>query len=152
MSLLNLLPYSWHSPYTTLLYLFSVSKTITTTLITSRLDYCNSLLYNISSKDIGKLSCVQNCLAKVVTWSLSVSLLKSLHWLNLASFSNSVPWPIKLSSGGPSYLLSMLSLAPKLIVVSSFGFHLLSVPRVKTHAGMLFQLLCLLFGTHSLRC
>ena len=67
----------------------SVGKTIATALITSRLDYCSSLLYNIPSKDILKLHCVQNCLARVVTWSPrfshSVPLLKSLHWLPVQS-------------------------------------------------------------------
>ena len=38
-----------------------VAKTIATALITSRLYYCNSLLYNIASNDILKLRCVQNC-------------------------------------------------------------------------------------------
>jgi len=65
----------------------SVAKTIATALITSRL----------ASKDILKLQCVQNCLAKVVTrsprFSHSLPLLKSLHCMatcsNLASFSNS---------------------------------------------------------------
>jgi len=47
----------------------SVTKTIATALVTSRLDYCNSLLYNIASQDILKLQCVQNCLARVVTRS-----------------------------------------------------------------------------------
>ena len=46
----------------------------------SRLDYCNSLLYNTANKDIAKLQRVQNCLAKVVTrsprFSRSVPLLK----------------------------------------------------------------------------
>ena len=47
----------------------SDAKTIATALITNRLDYCNSLLYNTASKDILKLHCVQNCLARVVTRS-----------------------------------------------------------------------------------
>ena len=58
----------------------SAAKTIATALVSSRLDYCNCLLYNTA-----KLQRVQNCLAKVVTrsprFSLSVPLLKSLHWL-----------------------------------------------------------------------
>ena len=64
---------------------FSVAKTIATALVSSRLDYCNSLLYNTANKDIAKLQCVQNCLARVVTcsprFSRSVPLLKSLRWL-----------------------------------------------------------------------
>ena len=67
----------------------SVAKAIATALITSRLDYCNSL-YNIASKDILKLQCVQDCLARVVTrsprFSHSVPLLKSLHWLPVQSY------------------------------------------------------------------
>jgi len=67
----------------------SVAKTIATALITSRLDYCNPLLYNSKSKDVAKLQCVPNCLARVVTWqpqfSHYVPLLKSLHWLPVQS-------------------------------------------------------------------
>jgi len=73
----------------------SVAKTIAKALITSRLDYSNSLLYNTVSKDILKLHCVLNYLARVVTRSLrfphSVPLLKYL-----ASFSKSALLPIKL--------------------------------------------------------
>ncbi|KAK2186163.1 hypothetical protein NP493_212g05008 [Ridgeia piscesae] len=61
----------------------SIAKTIATALVSSRLDYCNSLLYNTANKDIAKLQRVQNCLASVVTrsphFSRSVPLLKSLH-------------------------------------------------------------------------
>ena len=63
----------------------SVAKTIATALVSSILDYCNSLLYNTANKDVAKLQRVQNCLARVVTrsprFSRSVPLLKSLHWL-----------------------------------------------------------------------
>ena len=45
----------------------SVAKAIATALIGSRLDYCNSFLYNTASQDIAKLQRVQNCLPRVVT-------------------------------------------------------------------------------------
>ena len=52
----------------------SVAKTIATALVSSRLDYCNSLLYNTANKDIAKLQRVQNCLARVSTFfSLSAA-------------------------------------------------------------------------------
>ena len=67
----------------------TVAITIATAVITSRLDYCNSLLCSITSKDILKLQLVQNCLTGVVTrsprFSHSVPLLKSLHWLPVQS-------------------------------------------------------------------
>ena len=54
-------------------------------LVSSRLDYCNSLLFGCSEKYKTSLQHVQNCLARVVTRSSRVSesrpLLKSLHWL-----------------------------------------------------------------------
>ena len=45
----------------------SVAKTFSTAFVSSRLDYCNSLLHYIAIKDITKRQCVQNCLARVVT-------------------------------------------------------------------------------------
>jgi len=74
----------------------SVAKTIATAFITSRLDYCNSLLYNIPSKDILKLQCVQNYLVRVVKRSprFSVRLLTPCSISH--HFSNSVLLTIKL--------------------------------------------------------
>ena len=37
------------------------------TLVSNRLDYCNSLLFGCSEKYKTSLQCVQNCLARVVT-------------------------------------------------------------------------------------
>ena len=63
----------------------AVTKTIAASLVSSKLDYCNSILYNIPNCEINKVQSVQNCLARVVSRSprfCSVTpLLKFLHWL-----------------------------------------------------------------------
>ena len=94
----------------------SVAKTTATALVSSRLDYCNSLLYNTANKDIARLQRVQNCLARVVTrsprFSSSVPLLKSLHWLpvhyrnifKICTISYQA-----LASKQPTYINSMLT-------------------------------------------
>ena len=54
-------------------------------IASSRLDYCNSLLYGSSAENIQKLQRTQNTLARVVTGSRSrtgsTPLLQGLHWL-----------------------------------------------------------------------
>ena len=63
----------------------ALAKQIAVALVTSKLDYCNSLLHLIPAKDLQKLKRVQNCLARFVTkapsFSRSFPLLKALHWL-----------------------------------------------------------------------
>ncbi len=121
---------------------FSVAKTLATALVSSRLDYCNSLLYNIASKDITKLQRVQNCLARVVTrsprFSRSVPLLKSLHWLPVRYriiFKICTITYHALSSRQPSYLHSLFIPVRKPIQLRSSSSDLLFVPRVNTNIG-----------------
>ena len=62
-----------------------LAKQIAVALVSSKLDYCNSLSHNMPEKDIARLQHVQNCLARVVTkaprFRRSVAILKRLHWL-----------------------------------------------------------------------
>ena len=64
---------------------FDSAKLLAHVLVSSRLDYCNSLLFGIADKEIIQLQCIPNSLARVVTekplLSRSVPLLRSLHWL-----------------------------------------------------------------------
>ncbi|KAK2172574.1 hypothetical protein NP493_941g01032 [Ridgeia piscesae] len=120
----------------------SVAKTITTALVSSILDYCNSLLYNTANKDIARLQRVQNCLAKVVTrsprFSSSVPLLKSLHWLPVhyrIIFKICTISYQALASKQPTYLNSMLTPASNSRELSSTSSNPLYIPRVKTKAG-----------------
>ena len=89
----------------------ALARQIAVALVTSKLDYCNSLLHEIPAKDLQKLQRVQNCLARVVTKAPRFSRSIPIHWL-----------PIKfriqfkictfvfrcLNDGQPSYLSSLL--------------------------------------------
>ena len=141
-------------PYIFLLFAIIIA----TPPVISRLDYSNSLLYYIASKDIDKDQCVQNWLAVFVTrsprLSHSMPLLKSLHWHPVQFCIIFKLYAIAyqtLSSGESSYLFSMLSLLPESGGLRSSGVHLFLVPRVKTYAdSRTFLLLSLLFGINSL--
>ena len=55
-------------------------------LVSSRLDYCNSLFRSLSSFNMCKLQCIQNTLGRIVTncnrYSQATPILKiKLHWL-----------------------------------------------------------------------
>ena len=61
------------------------TKTLVNSLVTSRLDYCNALLYGISKSSLHKLQIVQNTAARVITrtprYNHISPILKDLHWL-----------------------------------------------------------------------
>ena len=81
------------------------AKSVACALVTSHLDYCNSLLYNLPDRDIERLQGVQNCLALVVCkasrFTRSKPLLYFLHWLpvkyRIGYVLNSVPSLLKPS-------------------------------------------------------
>src|ERR1043165_2742031 len=62
-----------------------VANTVACSIVSTRLDYCNSLLYGTSHKNIQRLQRVQNTLARVVTSTRKYDHIKpvlhELHWL-----------------------------------------------------------------------
>jgi len=61
------------------------SRTLIQAFISSRLDYCNSLLYGVSDNLIRRLQSVQNAAARLLTWAGRRDhispFLRQLHWL-----------------------------------------------------------------------
>ena len=63
--------------------------TIAASIVHSKLDYCNSLYYNLSKSQINRLQQIQNCLAvartvvKALKSSLVTPILRSLHWFKV---------------------------------------------------------------------
>jgi len=65
---------------------FRTACTIATCIVHSKLDYCNSLYYNLSQSQIKRLQNIQNSLARAATRtpkSHITPVLKSLHWLKI---------------------------------------------------------------------
>jgi hypothetical protein len=62
-----------------------VTKTVACSIVSSRLDFCNALYYNLSSVNLAKLRRVQNILARVVLrkrkYDHITPALVHLHWL-----------------------------------------------------------------------
>ena len=116
------------------------AKLLATAVVSSRVDYCNSLLYGIADIDLTGPQRVQNQLARLVTKSPpftgSIPLLRSLHWLpvrfrilfkiNLLTYKT-------LREKQPVYLHSMLAVSLPSHLLRSNNDNSLSVPRVKTN-------------------
>jgi hypothetical protein len=66
---------------------FKTASTIATSIVHSKLDYCNSLYHNLHQTQINRLQLIQNALARTVTRtpkSHHISpVIKSLHWLKV---------------------------------------------------------------------
>ena len=118
------------------------AKWLVNALVSSRLDYCNSLLSGIAETDLTKLQRVLNRLARVVTksppFTRSVPLLRSLHWLPVkyrAHFKICLLTYKALHEEQPVYLRSLIAISlPSRSLRSNRGITL-SIPRIKTNTG-----------------
>ena len=113
----------------------SVANTMACSIISTRLDYCNSLLYGTSVNNINRLQRIQNTLARIVSGTKKrdhiTPVLRDLHWLpvpqrieyKIALITHKV-----LSTGQPQYLQSLIKEYKPSRQLRSEGQRLLSKP------------------------
>jgi hypothetical protein len=97
----------------------STACTIATSLIHSKIDYCNSLLLNLPATQTNRLQLVLNSAARAVTktpkFHRITPILKSLHWLTINQRIHHKVISLThktLKTGQPTYLRSLLSFTP----------------------------------------
>jgi len=122
---------------------FNSSKLLANALVSSKLDFCNSLYYGLPQNQIHRMQLVQNSLARVVCPGISrrdhiSPILRSLHWLPV---EQRIQYKLLVLSyktllyNQPTYLRDLLT--PHLPVRSlrSSHQHSLTTPFVKSAAG-----------------
>src|ERR1700722_12547913 len=118
------------------------SAMITHAFVTSRLDYCNSLLYGISSSLSAKLQRILNTAARIVTRTKIgdhiTPVLKSLHWLPVVqrcAFKTAL-LTFKIIHGlAPYYLCELIRYRSTSHDLRSINDVMLDVPKSKSSIG-----------------
>ena len=115
------------------------ANTISCSIVCSRLDYCNSVLYGVTENNIERLQRVQNSLARVVCGapyrSSATALRRSLHWLpvrqRIAYKVAVLTFKVRLHQQ-PSYLAELVVDHRPSRTLRSSSMNLLVEPRTKT--------------------
>ena len=92
------------------------AKTIAASIVGSRLDYCNGVLYGVSQSNIDRLQRVQNVLARAVVQApstiSSMDIRRELHWLPVyyrINYKLSLLTWKALHTAEPPYLSELIS-------------------------------------------
>ena len=115
------------------------AQQIAVALVSSKLDYCNSLFHNMPEKNIARFKRVQNCFARVAPrFSRSVQILKRLHWLPITfriHFKICAITFRALKENQPAYLADLLVRPKCSKYLRSTNSNRFVVPRIKTKTG-----------------
>ena len=111
-------------------------------LVLSRLDYCNSLLFGTTSKNLQRLQLLQNHAAKLVykkpKFTHVTPLLNDLHWLTIPKrieFKTATLAYKALHEEVPAYLSELLHIRQSSYNLRSTKRTVLTTPRTRTTAG-----------------
>jgi len=120
------------------------AKTVVTAMVSSRLDYCNLILYCTSSSNLNKLQRVQNALACTIMMTRKrdhiTPALANLHWLpvpDCTQFKIALLTFKTPTTHQPSYINDLLQQHCSSQQLRSSGRNRLEIPRINHYSTML---------------
>ena len=121
------------------------TETLVHAFVSSKLDYCNSLLYGLPDKEISKIQRVHNSAARLVTKTRRADhitpILRKLHWLSVRKrfVFKILLFTYKILNGlAPCYLAELINLRQPIRCLRSNNDHLrlhIPVSRTKSYGG-----------------
>ena len=120
----------------------STATALANSLVSSKLDYCNSLYSGISQTNLNKLQRIQNSLARVIAntskYQHITPTLKKLHWLPIKQridYKTCLLTYKTLTNQQPTYLYNSLSFPSHFVSIRSSDSLVLSIPYVRSSLG-----------------
>ena len=124
------------------LHPLSAATALANSLVSSKLDYCNSLYSGISQANLNKLQRIQNSLARVITntskYQHITPTLKKLHWLPIKQridYKLCLLTYKTLTNQQPTYLYNSLPFPSHSVSTRSSDSLVLSIPYVRSSLG-----------------